>query len=206
MIQYLNIKHILLLAVIGLFGSSKIAAQEVALKTNLLYDATTTPNLGLEVSLGKRSSMQVFYGLNPWSFNSDTKGEQKVKHWSVMPEYRWWTCSVMNGFFVGVHAMGGQFNAGNVNLPIPGTFFSGDNLQQMVKDSRVEGSFVGGGVTAGYQWILSRHWNLEAEVGVGYNHVRYDQYPCSECAKKLKDGSTNYVGMTKLGLSLMYVF
>lgn len=204
--QYFRIKHILLIAVIGILGSSKMAAQEVALKTNLLYDATTTPNLGIEVGVGKRSTLQLFYGLNPWSFNSDTKGEQKVKHWLLMPEYRWWTCANMSGLFFGIHAMGGQFNAGNVDLPIPGTFFSGDNLATKVKDSRVEGTYLGGGLTIGYQWILSRHWNLEAEVGAGYNHVWYDEYPCSECSKKLGDGSTNYVGMTKLGLSLMYVF
>lgn len=181
-------------------------AQEVALKTNLLYDATTTPNLGLEIGVGRRNTIQLFYGINPWSFDSASKGERKVKHWVLMPEYRRWICSNMSGLFFGVHAMGGQFNAGNVDLPMPGKFFKGENLGQMVKDSRVEGTFAGGGVTIGYQWILSRHWNIEAEVGGGYNRVWYDQYPCGECGTKISDGTTNYVGLTKLGLSLMYVF
>lgn len=195
-----------LLSLLILFmGISSVKAQ-VAVKTNLLYDATTTPNLGLEIGVGKRQTIQLFYGLNPWSFDSESKGKRQVKHWLLMPEYRWWTCSKFNGWFFGVHAMGGEFNAGNVNLPLPGKFFKGENLQEGVKDYRYEGKYLGGGLTVGYQWILGKHWNIEAELGAGYDHVWYDKYPCSECGAKLSKGNTNYVGVTKLGLSLLYLF
>lgn len=188
-----------------LFCVNSMLAQ-LAVKTNLLYDATTTPNIGLELGVGKKHTLQAFYGLNPWEFGSNSKGTHQAKHWLVMPEYRWWTCSKFNGLFLGVHAMGGQFNAGNVNLPLPGAFVGGDNLRSMVKDSRVEGSYLGGGVTIGYQRIMSRHWNLELELGVGYDHVWYDQYPCADCGTKISSGSSNYVGVTKLGVSLLYLF
>lgn len=179
------------------------ASAQLAIKTNLLYDATTTPNIGIEVGLGKRHTAQIFYGLNPWSFKG---GDSKAKHWLLMPEYRWWTCTVFNGWFFGVHAMGGEFNAGNVNLPIPGAFFKGDNLQKELKDYRYEGKYLGGGLTAGYQWILSKHWNIEAELGVGYDHIWYDKYPCAECGTRLEKAETNYIGLTKLGLSILYIF
>lgn len=188
----------------GLFFST-CAYGQVSVKTNLLYDATTTPNLGLEVGVGAKSTVNLVYGLNAWTFDS-SKGERKAKHWVVMPEYRWWTCSKFNGHFFGVHAMGGQFNAANISLPIPGFFFSGDNLASGVKDSRYQGYFAGAGFTYGYQWILSRHWNLEAEIGVGYNHVWYDKYRCGDCGGKLNSGHSNYAGITKLGLSIMYIF
>lgn len=178
------------------------ASAQLAVKTNLLYDATTTPNIGVEVGLGKRHTAQLFYGLNPWTFG----GDSKAKHWLLMPEYRWWTCTTFNGWFFGVHAMGGEFNAGKVNLPVPGAFFKGDNLRQGVKDYRYEGRYLGGGLTAGYQWILNKHWNLEAELGVGYDHIWYDKYPCAECGTRLEKAETNYVGLTKLGLSILYIF
>lgn len=182
-------------------------AQEVAIKNNLLYDATLTPNLGLEMTTGKRQSIQVVYGLNTWSFNGKSpETKSQAKHWVVMPEYRWWTCTALNGLFFGVHAMGGEFNAGNLNMPQTGVFFKGENLMKNVKDSRYEGKFLGGGFTIGYQYILSKHWNFELEAGVGYNHVWYDKYPCSVCSKKLGTGNTNYVGVTKLGASFMYIF
>lgn len=98
------------LAVTMLFivSTFKVQAQTVGLKTNLLYDATTTPNLGLEVSLGGHSSVQVFYGYNPWKF-SDRKS---LRHWSVMPEYRYWKRKPFEGWFGGIHLVGGEFNVG----------------------------------------------------------------------------------------------
>ena len=64
----------------------------------------------------------------------------------------------------------------------------------------------GGGVTAGYQWPLSRHWNLEASLGVGYDYIRYDKFKCGECGEKLKSSHANYFGPTKLAISVLYVF
>ncbi len=199
------IKH--LLAVLLILSATCIAhAQEVALKTNLLYDAITTPNLGVEIGVGKKNTLQLFYGLNPWKFNSDKHGERFAKHWMLMPEFRWWTCTKFNGHFFGVHAMGGEFNAANVSLPLPGVFFGGDNIRKGVRDTRFQGAFAGIGGTYGYQWILNRHWNVEAEIGIGYNHIWYDQYPCYECGAKIKKGQSNYAGVTKLGISILYIF
>lgn len=177
------------------------ADAQVALKNNLLYDATTTPNLGLEVGLGRKSTAQLFYGLNPWKFD-----DKRLKHWVLMPEYRWWLCNRFNGHFFGIHALGGQFNGANVDLPFPGKFFGGDDLRTGLRDNNYVGAFLGGGLTYGYQWILGRHWNLEAEIGVGVGHVWYDKYRCGECGAKIGDGGTNYAGVTKLGISLLYLF
>ena len=177
----------------------------LAVKTNLLYDATTTPNLGIEFGVGRKNTFQIFYGLNPWTFDSKS-GERKAKHWLVMPELRWWTCSKFNGHFLGVHLMGGQFNASNVDIPVPGVFFSGNDIAKDVHDTRCQGYYAGGGFTYGYQWILGRHWNIEAEIGVGYDHIWYDRYPCYQCGAKIASGESNYAGITKVGLSFLYIF
>lgn len=179
---------------------------QVAIKTNVLYDATTTPNLGVEVGVGGKSTVNLVCGLNPWKFNSSSHGDRYAKHWILMPEYRWWPCSRFNGHFFGVHAFGGQMNVANVSLPIPGGFFKGINLTSAAKTGRYQGEFAGVGLTYGYQWPLSRHWNLEAEIGAGYGHVWYDRFPCGECGAKMSSGHTNYAGITKLGLSIMYIF
>lgn len=178
------------------------AHAQVAIKTNLVYDATTTPNVGMEIGVAQRQTLQLFYGLNTWQFPD----EKRVKHWLLMPEYRWWTCTKFNGSFFGVHAMGGQFNAANVSLPVPGAFFGGDNLRTELRDNNYEGRFAGIGITYGFQWILGDHFNLEAELGVGYAHVWYDKYRCGTCGPKLSEGQTNYAGLTKLGLSVLYLF
>lgn len=199
-----RIWSVLILAIATMLATAS-QAQHFAIKTNLLYDALTTPNLGVEVGLGRKTTAQVFYGINPWEYKHN--GEVKeAKHWVVMPEVRWWTCSKMNGWFIGVHGMAGQFNAADIKVPVPGMFFKGLDVGKTVRDTRVEGKYAGAGITAGYQWILSRHWNLEAEVGAGYDRVWYDNYFCSSCSIKKETGHSNYVGLTKAGICLMYVF
>lgn len=195
-----------LYSIILVAATALCASGQVAVKTNLLYDATTTPNIGAEVRVGARSTINLVYGFNGWTFDSKRHGDRKVKHWVLMPEYRWWTCTPFSGHFIGVHALGGQMNAAKVSLPWPGAFFGGENLARGVKENRYQGGFAGVGFTYGYQWVLGRHWNLEAEAGVGYGHVWYDKYPCTVCGTRLKSGGSNYLGLTKLGLSFMYIF
>ena len=142
----MNHIRLLILSIILSFSLHGFA-QEFALKSNLLYDAMTTPNLGVEIGLPGRSTLNIVYGLNPWTFGSGDNGQRKAKHWVVQPEYRWWHCSKFNGSFIGVHALGGQLNAANVDIPVPGFFFNGDNLQKGVKDYRYEARFAGAGVT-----------------------------------------------------------
>lgn len=55
-----------LLGVCLVLSSLVASAQQVAVKTNALYWATATPNIGLEASVGKQHTVQLFYGLNPW--------------------------------------------------------------------------------------------------------------------------------------------
>lgn len=182
--------------------ASLLADAQVAVKTNLLYDATTTPNLGLEIGTGTKTTLDIVYGLNPWNF----KEGKKVKHWLAQPGVRFWLCNAFSGSFFGIHAMGGQYNFGNVDVKMPACFFGGDNMLKSVKDTRMQGWFAGGGISYGYQWIFSRHLNFEAEIGVGYTHIWYDQYPCANCGSRIKKGETNYIGPTKAGLSLIYLF
>ncbi len=196
-----NLGYTLLCLCLWLIPSHNLKAQ-VAIKNNLLYSTTATPNLGVEIGVSRKNTVQLFYGLNAWNMNDD----RKWKHWVVMPEYRWWLCNTFNGHFFGVHAMGGQFNLANIKVPATGVFFGGDDIRKEVRDKNYEGWFAGAGLTYGYQWILSRHFNLEAEIGAGYMHGWYDKYNCGECGPKIADGDTNYLGITKLGLSLIYLF
>lgn len=72
-----------------------VNAQDIAAKTNLLYWSTTTPNLGLEFGVGKRATLNLTGAYNPWTLNKDTN--KKIRHWLVMPEFRYWLCERFNG-------------------------------------------------------------------------------------------------------------
>lgn len=147
-----------------------------ALKTNLLYDATATVNLGVEFALAAKWSMDVSGNYNAWVFSDNLKW----KHAMVQPELRYWLCERFNGHFVGTHLHAGAFNVGA--LPSLGGLVS-DNMRQY----RYEGYFYGGGFTYGYSWILNNRWSLEAVMGLGYARINYDKYPCGDCGVKIKN-------------------
>lgn len=136
---------------------SGISARDFALKTNLLYDATTTVNVGAELEVAPRWSLDLSGNLNAWTFS----GGKRWKHWMIQPEARYWFCQPFTGHFIGFHLLGGQYNFGKLNLP---SFF-GNDLKQL-ENNRYQGWYGGAGIAYGYSWILSPRWNLEAEIGL----------------------------------------
>ena len=193
-----NIKTKLIIALMLLAGATTGAfAQKAALKSNLVSDALLSPNLGLEVGLAPKWTLNVAGQLNLWTVDG-----HKWRHWLVQPEARYWFCRRFQGHFLGVHAIGGEFNFGNIGT---GLRFLGTDLSPL-RDRRYEGWGAGAGVGYGYAWALSRRWNIEAELGVGWIHARYDAYPCAECGRRLGSGHHNYFGPTKVAVNLEYVF
>lgn len=173
--------------------AAPLSAQRVAVKSNLLYDATTTLNLGAEIGLSPQWTLDLSANYNPFSF-SDSK---KWKHWLAQPEARYWFCERFNGHFVGMHLLGGQFNVGNVKFPL-GIYPSTENY-------RYEGWSAGAGVSYGYQWLLGNRWNLEASVGVGYVHSWYDKYECEHCGEEFGKDNKGLFSVTKVALSISYI-
>lgn len=168
-------------------------AQKVAIKNNLLYDATVTPNLALEMAMSRKMTLEMAAGLNFFDFSNN----KKIKHFLVQPELRWWTCDVFNGHFFGLHGHGAKFNVGGWDIPV--------GRLDTFRDNRYQGYLFGGGLSYGYQWLLRPRWNLEASIGGGYARIHYEKYPCTTCGTKLDEGHTNYFGVTKAAVSLIYI-
>lgn len=178
---------------------NRVTAQDFALKSNLVADGLMNINLGAEVGIAPRWTIDVSGEFNGWTLSHG----RRWKHWAVQPEGRYWFCDRFAGHFVGIHAHGGQYNIGGFD----GKYNLFGTDARKLKNSRYEGWFVGAGVAYGYAWILGRHWNLEGEIGVGYSYTRFDRYRCAGCGKKLENNkSHNYVGPTKAAVNLVYTF
>ena len=149
-----------------------------AIKTNALYWATSTPNLGFEVGLAKKLTLDISGNYNPWKFGDD----RQIKHWLVQPELS----------FFGLHGHYGEMNVSNLNI-----FGMGHD--------RYDGNVYGAGISYGYQWIISKRWSMEATIGVGYAHLKYDKYARGDGGEKLGHNNRNYFGPTKVGLSFIYI-
>lgn len=90
--------------------------------------------------------------------------------------------------------------------PEGGTCLSDCGPSCKLEDQRVQGNEWAVGLGYGYHWILSRHWSLEAELGLGYSFADFDAYECRKCGDKLEERTTHRFVPTKLSVSFIYVF
>lgn len=195
-----EMKRIIIFLIMFTAGASFCCrGQNVAVKTNLLADGFLCPNIGIEAGLAPRWTLDMEGQLNLWTLPD----KRHWKHWAVQPEARYWFCDRFSGHFVGAHVHGGKYNMGGFDGKV---HFLGTDARKL-KDTRYQGWFAGLGVSYGYAWILGRHWNLEAELGLGYSYTRYDRFRCETCGRKLEENVPHhYVGPTRLAVNLVYLF
>lgn len=182
----------ILVVMIMLVGTQRVSAQRIALKTNALYWATTTPNIGAELKVAPRWTLGLTAGYNPFTFSENAK----LKHVLIEPEARYWLCSAYAGHFVGVNALYSHYNAGNIDVPF--------GIFPELDDHRFQGDIGAVGVLYGYSWMLGRRWSLEASIGIGVGVTHYKKYMCEVCGSQV-DEDTRWLFMpTKLAVSVVY--
>ena len=218
-------KHILLFLGLFMFIFTANAQQRVAVKNNLLYDATLTPNLSLEYWASPRWSWQATVGYNPWWHHGDVKqhsifrsgdshaasdyvqwrhllGEIDARYWWFKPERIKENETLANGFsayryFLSMGVMGTHYNIGNVKFPF--------GLYKKLRSERRQGDAVALSLGIGRVWRLSDHWWLEAELGVYAGYAWFDRYQCNHCGTKLGKDDKPFLA-PKAALSIVYRF
>ena len=72
------------------------------------------------------------------------------------------------------------------------------------KDTGYQGDAVGGGITGGYRLRLSRVFDMDFSLGLGYTQLKYDTYYRSREVMVLKEGGLkkNFFGPTQAGVSI----
>lgn len=183
-------KRFLTLAVISFLAFAGTAsAQKLAVKTNALYLATSTPNVGVEFALADRWTIDVSGGYNPWTL--DKEDNFKLKHYQVSPEVRYWFCEVFQGHFVGINGVYTQFNVGAV--------------PSIMEESRIQGWAAGAGITYGYAFPIARRWNLELTAGLGGWYTAHDQFEGRKCGLFQQRVDKLAFGPTALGVTFVYM-
>lgn len=172
-----------------------------SIRTNLIYAGTGSPNLGLEVPVSKHFSIGGNFGLKPWprflAWDNDKMKEKKWKHLLAVPEFRYWSKEVYTGWFFGLDLVYTHYNVAAVKFPF--------GLYKNVRDSRLEGDWMGLGLFFGHSWWLSDRWRLELEAGAAVGHNKADKFECGYCGTKLGE-EKGWGVVPKLGLNLAYNF
>ena len=167
-------------------------AQRIAVKTNLLSLGAATPELGVELVCGEKTSLALSaWGTrNPYWRDLSFGAETPTTLLALEPEFRYWfNGRPLTRFFAGVNA---QFLS--YDYPFQGTLY--------------KGNAAGAGLIAGYVFNLGKRLDLEISAGSGMLFYRgkrqvfeeplplEDQMPDSRGAKLVP---------TKLGVSLVYI-
>ena len=169
----------LLLAAVG----TTAQAQRVGLKTNLLYWATATPNVGLEFRLNRHLTLDLDAAYNRLKVGDiNSRGEMG----NVEMRY-WFSARPQAGHFMGFIG-----TAANYNI--------------LLNDTRHAGDAFGGGLTYGYSFVLSKRWSLETSIGAGALHLREKRFNENTEAEPESANRRQWVfAPLKAGVTLVYI-
>ncbi len=171
----------------------------MALRTNMLYDAALIPNIGVEFYLGKNFSITTNWMYAWWDSNS------KHNYWRIYGgdiSLRRYIGSRANekplqGHHIGIYAQAltYDFELGDKGIMggVPGgTIF--DKLNY------------GAGIEYGYSLPISRHFNIDFNIGIGYLGGEYQEYkPIDGHYIWQATKKRNYWGPTKLEITLVWL-
>lgn len=169
----------------------------LAIKTNLLYDLVTALNVEVEVPIGKRFSIMV-EDVFPWwrlGPNGGRKYAFQMLELGLEPRYWFYLTKgeglPLRGHFVGVYGMSSIYDF------------------QWDRDGGYQGEYWSVGATYGYTLSISRWFNMEFSIGLGYLEGDYRYYMPGQnyealYADKYRKGKVRYIGPTKVKVSLVW--
>lgn len=143
---------LLLLSNIGLLHS------QTYVKFNGATALVAIPHVGVETSIGKKTTLQVDLLGSFWeSFNGSP-----IKAVMLFPEVRYHFHEKFNGFYAGAHIGGGAYEIQKWNYANTDKYQKGYSLYL--------------GATIGYEWKLNDKWMLDIFVGGGSQSGAYKGY------------------------------
>ena len=177
------------------FCVENVAAQRGAIRNNLLYDATLTPNLGVDFRVDSLWTVGGLVGVNAWDI--DKSANKKWRHLLVSANARRYLGdSLYHKSYVEGNLIYSHFNVGNTKIPF--------GLYNAVKDRRLQGDLLALGGKYGYSWIMARHWRIEAEAGIAVGYAWFKEYECATCGKQLGNGDRIFL-LPQLGINVVYI-
>ena len=172
--------------------SGQVKKSIFALSTNIPdYIALGTLNLRGDVAVHQHWSIEATFKYNPWTFRSNGDPEDQMQNrnitWSLGPRY--WPWHVYAGWFIQAQAQYQQYNRGGI-----------------WDKYTTEADAFGGGLAAGYTYLLSGHWNIEFGLGFWAGVESFSKYNCPRCGRTVDSGTRFFVMPNDVLVSIVYIF
>lgn len=163
----------------------------VQLRNNGLFDLLLCPNVGVEIQTDIALAWQLDY-IGAW-WNSPSNN-RFYSNYMFQTELRYYldnnTHMPYHKHHVGVYGLMATYD------------FEFGGKGRMSRD--LDFTF-GIGISYGYAWVLSQHWNIDVTVGIGYLQSKYDIYnPTTEGYLKDETRRQKFWGPTKVELTLVW--
>lgn len=136
-------RTLLILLFVMLASIFQMEAQRVVVKTNGLLWLTASPNIGFEFRANDNWTVEFSLAGNPIATEA-----LKTQFFTFQPEVRYWFFRPLSGWFIG-----------------PSAYYTLYDLKYNAFSR--QGDVFALGASAGYAWVLSNHWNIEVNLGVG---------------------------------------
>jgi hypothetical protein len=176
---------------VGALHAASPEASALWVKTNVLYDFSTLPNVAVEWPMGRHASMAVNY-LCPWWKDKNNAWATQVL--DATAEWRWWP-------------QGNPRYRRDRGAWYCGALAGGGDYDWERHERGFQGEFVRAGVTVGYHWPLTQRWAFEVGAGAGAFWTKYRRYHAEYEGRYLVwkySGRYQWYGPTDLRMTLIY--
>ncbi len=171
----------------------------MAVKTNLLYDAAITPNLGVEFYLGKNWTLSANWMYAWW------KNDTRSWYWRIyggdLGLRKWFGSAAQEKPLTG-HHLGIYGQMLTYDFEFGGRGYMGGLPEGTIKDR----AHYAAGVEYGYALPIGKRLNLDFTIGAGYMSGEYREYiPIDNCYVWQVTKQRHWFGPTKAEISLVWL-
>lgn len=188
-----NIYKLIVIILLMICAPKVADAQKWAVSTNALSWANlATVNAEGSVSVHKHFTFNTGFTVNPWQMTTNTYVNLKNRQYGGYVGMKYWPWHVYSEWWVGIKAQYKHFE--QVGL---------------LSANLMQGDALGGGLSGGYTFLISEHFNVDLGLGVwGGRLIKYREFEGNvELESKLVDmGPRNFLFLDNVMVSLVYIF
>lgn len=173
----------------ALLAAAPLCGQDLVVSTNVLdYANFATLNVETGLAVARHWSLSAGAKYNPFTFG---KGDgtilQRQQTYSVGA--RFWPWYIFSGWWICAKAQYQEFCSGGIT-----------------SRRTSQGDRYGGSLSAGYTFMLSKHFNLEFGLGAWGGYEVYTAFNCQHCGQTVDSGSKYFLLPNDVTFALSYVF
>ena len=166
-------------------------AQNLSISTNLIdYASLCTLNLESSYAVSQHWSISASARYNPFTFNKgDADNQFQYRQQSYALGARFWPWHSFSGWWISGKVRYQEYNWGGI-----------------LSRETEEGDKVGLGLSGGYTYMISRHFNVEFGLGAWAGRAWYKKYSCPVCGLTVDNGRKWFLFPDDFMISFAYVF